>query len=173
MKTLGKKVTKSFFRTKNGWTNLKKAWVKELKAGSSFTFDPGVHLLYNALRGKDYRKGFTPTTNRKKIINGQYRDSGMMKAVASARLESTKEAVLLIFGKHITREGLESLIAMLPPEEELYPGKDTADKQYRYTLLELDPYRVDGEVSEEVLQQEEMRKALEEKKTKDLAGAVL
>lgn len=141
MKTLGKKITKDFFITENSWKDIQKDWARELQAKNSMLENPGVHLLYNALRGKDYRKGFTATSNRKKIVNGQYRDLGLMRAIRSARLESTKEAMMFMFGDNISREGLENLISMLPPEEELFPGMGKKTDQYRYDLFTLDPYR--------------------------------
>jgi hypothetical protein len=51
---------------------------------------PGVHtaahhLLYHAVRGKDWRKAFTPMSNRRKVYNGALWHSGLRLAVLHIR----------------------------------------------------------------------------------------
>lgn len=94
MKTLGKSITRHFFvNPETGWDDLKARW-KEMQ---TFFADPMVeanaseeappnraalNLIYMAVRGRDYRKAFTPITNEKKLANGAAADWGYRKAYA-------------------------------------------------------------------------------------------
>lgn len=68
MNTLGKSTTKNFFKTESGYSDMVALWKQQIANG----FQPTTYdlLCYAILRGKDYRKGFTPITNEVKLANG-------------------------------------------------------------------------------------------------------
>jgi hypothetical protein len=68
MNTLSKTTTRTFFRTETGYQELEARWRQRLAAGETLH---GVdYLLYQLLRGKDYRKAFGKPLNPGKIVGG-------------------------------------------------------------------------------------------------------
>lgn len=70
MKTLGKKVTAFVFGSEEGYKQLKQHWSTLMQSERKHELGPEHHVLYLALLGKDFTKGFTPVTNPKKLDNG-------------------------------------------------------------------------------------------------------
>lgn len=69
MKTLGKSITSQFFNDpETGFHQAKALWKSALDSKTDLT--AADHLAYAILRGKDYRKGFGPITNKNKLANG-------------------------------------------------------------------------------------------------------
>ncbi|WP_309714540.1 hypothetical protein [Armatimonas sp.] len=69
MNTLGKSITERFFQEPStGYASLQAHWSALVAARTPLS--AADHLLYQALRGKDWRKGFSPITNGTKIANG-------------------------------------------------------------------------------------------------------
>lgn len=58
MKTLNKQITQTFFTEPNGREILISNWKLKCNLGKDCDLDAVDHLLYLALLGKDYRKGF-------------------------------------------------------------------------------------------------------------------
>jgi hypothetical protein len=68
MNTLSKTITRTFFQTETGYQELEARWRERLASGT--TLHGQDYLLYQLLRGKDYRKAFTPPTHPAKVANG-------------------------------------------------------------------------------------------------------
>ena len=71
MKTLNKEITKDFFGSVDDYAKLQRRW-SELMNDRELRKELHCehHLLYQMLRGKDWRKGLTLVTNVKKLENG-------------------------------------------------------------------------------------------------------
>jgi len=67
--TLGRDITSTFFASPTGYDDLEKMWSERMAAKTPT--DSSLFLLYAILRGKDYRKAFSPVTNPIKLANGQ------------------------------------------------------------------------------------------------------
>lgn len=82
MNTLNKTITRHFFIDDEGYNKLVESW-------SRFSNDPELrktlsaehYLAYAILRGKDWRKAFTPITNSVKLANGQTPTQALRAAV--------------------------------------------------------------------------------------------
>lgn len=63
--TLGKEITKNFFLNESGYSDLKALWKVKLDNG----FEPNADdlAIYAMLRGRDWRKGYTPISNKNKL----------------------------------------------------------------------------------------------------------
>jgi len=68
MNTLSKAITATFFVNESGYQEIERIWKENLRNGGKPT--AGQHLAYMILRGKNWRKAFTPITNTKKLANG-------------------------------------------------------------------------------------------------------
>lgn len=78
MNKLGKSVTRQFFLTDTGYEDIQARWRSLLKSG--VTLHAQHHLLYAVLRGKNYRKCFTPITKANRLQNGEWELSGLQRA---------------------------------------------------------------------------------------------
>jgi hypothetical protein len=132
--TLGKEVTRHFFKNEDGYTELQARW-KELTdqigqprdVGRPLSLYAPDYLLYAILRGKDYRKGFTPAKNPKLIacqLNGNP-DLNLEKAMGNLRyylkrgpsvLDSPSSNPLKPFGDLLSTEAWSLLLQLLPEE---------------------------------------------------------
>lgn len=107
MKTLSKNITKLFFKEEyqdNYYQLTKELWKELLDSGQRLEFSH--HLLYAILRGKDWRKCYTPVTNSIKIENGQTPGSSLRRAIydlTEGRAPYNTNPYL-IFEKYITSD---------------------------------------------------------------------
>ena len=72
MNTLPKAVTSTFFVNPDGFEVLSKRWKTICNDSVPRKLDAFSHYLYAILRGKDWKKGFTPPSNSTKIENGAF-----------------------------------------------------------------------------------------------------
>lgn len=80
MNTLSKKITPLFFKEDirhDCYSEAKKHWLK-LQYSHKLTL--AHYIVYAVLRGKDWRKCFTPVTNEIKIINGTSPNASLRQA---------------------------------------------------------------------------------------------
>lgn len=68
MKTLNKNITKTFFKTEDGYSQLELNWKTSVHAGKHLS--TSALLLYMIVRGKDWRKAFTPIRSANKLKSG-------------------------------------------------------------------------------------------------------
>ena len=72
------------------------------------------HLLYLALRGKDWRRAFTPISNRRKLDNGAFVAWALFRALGSLHSPWNTDALLAPFEGAVTPEMLARLRELLP-----------------------------------------------------------
>jgi hypothetical protein len=70
------------FTTKEEYLNFKTAWSKLAKEKKITTT---MILFYNVVRGKKFKRGFTPVTNQNKLSNGAKPDQAFNEALWTVR----------------------------------------------------------------------------------------
>jgi hypothetical protein len=75
---------------------------------------PGHHLLYLALLGKDWRKGFTRITNERKLDNGGFYGWALFRALGSLHSPWAEERLLAPFEGLVTVEMLQQVRRLVP-----------------------------------------------------------
>lgn len=117
--TLSKEVTRAFFGSDEGYHALERHWSALVNSPIGKTLGPEHHLLYQALRGKDWRQGFAPITNQRKRDNGAFYNWGLCRALRRLHADSAKEKLLapfaaLIESGALSAEVLQKVRAVLP-----------------------------------------------------------
>jgi hypothetical protein len=83
MNTLSKKITPLFYKEEyrdNAFEAIKSHW-KSLQDNPDIRLSLEHYILYAILRGKDWRKCFTPITNTVKLTNGMVSDQTLTHAL--------------------------------------------------------------------------------------------
>lgn len=88
MKTLGKQLTRNFFNSEEGFTQLEKNWSEAINSKDK-TLNCEHHLLYQVLRGKNWTKGFAEITNENKINCSEMSRDRTIKRVFNSLYYST------------------------------------------------------------------------------------
>jgi hypothetical protein len=81
MNTLPRAITAQLFPNTESYVALKRHWSALVNSSRRHELTAAHHLLYAALMGKDWRKGFTPITNRRKLENGAYAGWKLFRAI--------------------------------------------------------------------------------------------
>ena len=118
-KTLTKEVTRTFFGNDEGYHALERHWSALVNSPARKTLGPEHYLLYQVLRGKDWRKGFTTITNESKLNNGAFYDWGLCHALRRLHATRAREELLapfagLIDSGFIKADALQKVKAFLP-----------------------------------------------------------
>lgn len=114
MNTLSPTFTGRFYKDKDGYGLLCVHWSKIMNADDKYKLDAAHHLLYLALRGKDWRKGFTPPSNQRKIDNGAFEGWILFSSLARIHSPVWENWLLEPFAGHVTLATLEHLRRFLP-----------------------------------------------------------
>ena len=101
MNTLSKKITPLFFREEirhDCYADVQALWRELHKNSEEHPLTLAHHILYAILRGKDWRKTFTPITNEVKLANGLAPDWALTEALyrLNAHLDVFKDFEPLI-----------------------------------------------------------------------------
>lgn len=75
---------------------------------------PTHYLVYAALRGRDWRRGFTPITNPHKLANGGRDDQGWVHALRALHSTWSEKWIISVFDGLVTSEMLARVRAMVP-----------------------------------------------------------
>lgn len=130
MNTLGKAITRQFFHNEAGFDLLQNDWRNNWRQGKEGLdkLQPVHFFLYQALRGKDWKKAFTPITNTNKIENGYhpiYKVRDILRTlrfvVTSKNIESYNSMIEPL-GPEVTWESVKLLLKYLPEERDLLVG---------------------------------------------------
>jgi hypothetical protein len=116
MNTLSRTLTAQFFNTQKDYNALKAHWSKLVNSPRKKELRPEHHLLYSALLGRDWRKGFSPITNKVKLANGMRKDQAVTSALDTIGWNYARnvEKLLTPFDGLVTAQMLDSLRPMLP-----------------------------------------------------------
>jgi hypothetical protein len=114
MNTLPRAITAQFSPDSNSYNALRKHWSDLIHSERRQELKAMHHLLYLALIGRDWRKGFTPPTNQRKLENGAFEGWVMFRALQAIHLKFKQDELLLPFGESITPVMLDALRKHLP-----------------------------------------------------------
>ncbi len=84
MNTLPRAVTAQIFSSPDSYNALRIHWSRLMNSEQKHALSSAHHLLYLALRGKDWRKAYTCASNEHKLANGAFvgwvlfRDLGLL-----------------------------------------------------------------------------------------------
>src|SRR5689334_8501228 len=115
MNRLNKIQTSAWFKNAGDYDALCAYWSalvndKEARKGLSAAH----HLLYAALRGKDWRRGFCPITNPRKLENGAFFDMGARHAINRLHSKWHEDSLLTPFGGWVTGEMIQQIRELIP-----------------------------------------------------------
>lgn len=114
MNTLPRAVTATFFGSPDNYIALRRHWSKLMNSGRRSELTAAHHTLYLALIGKDWRRGFTPVTNQRKLANGGYYQWGLFRALRALHSEEYEPKLLAAFDGLVTLPMLQLLRGMVP-----------------------------------------------------------
>ena len=115
MNTLSKKITATFFTNADGYNALTARWselMNDKEVRKNLT--AAHHLLYLALRGKNWQKGFTVVTNTKALENGAWPAYSASCALRTVKSKGCEARMLAPFAGLVTSEMLASVREWLP-----------------------------------------------------------
>ncbi len=113
MNTLSKAQTSSLPGVASS-AQLRAHWRALLQSPRRHTLTAVHHLIYQARLGRDWRRGFTPPTNARKLANGGFADWGLFRALHSLHHRRLEPNVLAPFDGLITAGTLEALRSLIP-----------------------------------------------------------
>jgi hypothetical protein len=114
MNTLSRAITARFFPNSDSYNAFRKHWSALINSERKHELSAAHHLLYLALRGKDWRKAFTPPTNPRKVANGAFWGWGLFGVLYTIQIKSKEEELLAPFEGLITPQILEELRNFIP-----------------------------------------------------------
>jgi hypothetical protein len=114
MNTLTRTISSQFFRDAAHYHAFRQHWRMLLASPRKHELRAHHHLLYCMLLGRDWRGGFTPIRNQRKLANGGFYNWGLVHAVRMLRSWQATDDVLAPFEGLVTPEMLELLRPMLP-----------------------------------------------------------
>jgi|GEM_PF-1514586 len=116
MNTLPRAMTAQILTDSNTYEALRRRWREWLCSERKHELSAAQHLLYTALLGRDWRRGFTPMTNRRKLENGAFYGWVLFRALAILHAPSGAAELLAPFEGLITPAMLEKLRRLIPLE---------------------------------------------------------
>ncbi len=133
MNTLPRAVVAQILIDPQTYTSLRHHWAGLMNSERRHELTAVHHLLYLALCGKDWRKGFTLATNQRKLANGAYEGWEMFRALARLHSPFHEAFVLAPFVGVVTSEMLQNLRMILPKAgAHQYKAADFADGAYPF-----------------------------------------
>jgi hypothetical protein len=99
--------------------------------------------------GKDWRKGFTPVTNQRKLANGGFYQWGLFRALALFHSEQHEEWLLAPFDGIVTSEMLKSIRQFIPKVSPYtYNVSEFASGQFPFEAYELPEAAVSAKITD-------------------------
>src|SRR5258708_6292245 len=114
MNTLPRAITAQWFDNAEAYWALRRHWRGLLCSERKHTLNATHHLLYQALLGRDWRRGFTPPHNPRKLANGAFTSWALFHALARLHFSFTMAEVLAPFDGLVTPAMLAALRPLLP-----------------------------------------------------------
>ena len=114
MNTLNRAATAHLSGSTDAYHALRAQWSAVVNSERRHALTAAHHLIYLALLGKDWRKAFTPITNRRKLENGAFYGWSLFKALKSLLTAGNDAHLLAPFGGLATPATLETLRKIIP-----------------------------------------------------------
>ncbi len=94
--------------------DLRSHWRALLGTPRRHTLSATHHLMYQALLGRDWRRGFTPPTNTRKLANGGFADWGLFHALLGLHHQGREAEALAPFDGRVDHATLIALRRLIP-----------------------------------------------------------
>ncbi len=114
MNTLPRAITAQIFKNTESYAALRRHWSALMNSDRKRELSVAHHVLYLALIGRDWRRGFRPITNRRKLDNGGFNDWGPLCAIWALNRLGSGESLLAPFDGLVTLAMLELVREMIP-----------------------------------------------------------
>ncbi len=114
MNTLSRAKTAQILGTSQTYFQIKHQWFLLINSARKRELAAAHHLLYSALMGKDWRKGFTPPTNRRKIENGAFAGWALFRAMWALHNPKFEAELLAPFAGIVTIKMLKQIRSLIP-----------------------------------------------------------
>ncbi len=114
MNTLPRAMTAQILLDLDTYHSLRERWSALMRSPRKHELTAAHHLLYLALVGKDWRKGFTGITNQRKLANGAFYGWGLFRALAVLHMPSSEAQLLAPFEGLVTSAMLEQIRRLVP-----------------------------------------------------------
>ncbi|MFZ6030446.1 MAG: hypothetical protein ACOYYS_22280 [Chloroflexota bacterium] len=114
MNTLSRAITAQILTDPTIYNKLQRHWSALVHSPRKHKLTAAHHLLYLALLGKDWRKGFTCVTNRRKLENGAFYNWKLFRALATLHSPSREAALLAPFDGLVTPAMLQQIRQLIP-----------------------------------------------------------
>jgi hypothetical protein len=138
MNTLPRIVTAQFFPGAETYAALRTHWRALMNSDSKRDLAAEHHLLYLALLGKDWRKGFTPITNERKLANGAFLGWALFRALWSLHNSFKDQWLLAPFEGIVTSDMLQQVRRVIPrPNAYQYRAADFTSATFPFDAYNL------------------------------------
>ena len=133
MNTLPRAVTARFSATPSEYEALRRHWSGVINSDARHDLRAEHHILYQVLLGRDWRRGFTPPTNLRKLLNGAFHGWSLWQALARLHSEWHAAQLLEPFGGLVTPDMLNDARAIVPhPNPNHYQPTDFAPGRFPF-----------------------------------------
>ena len=119
MNTLSREITSPIFPNPQSYIQLQQHWSQLMCSERKHELSAAHHLLYLALMGKNWQRGFTPLTNQRRLANGAFWNWQLLKAMTL--FHSTVHEVWLLapFDGFVTVAMLHAIRPFVPTRREI------------------------------------------------------
>jgi hypothetical protein len=125
MNTLPRALTAHFFPDAATYLRLRTHWRALMNSDRKRNLAAEHHLLYLALLGKDWRAGFTPITNQRKLDNGAFHGWRLFRALWLLHNPLDEGRLLAPFEGTVSSDMLDRVRHTLPrPNSYAYRAAD-------------------------------------------------
>lgn len=128
MDTLSRETWNGFFESKEHYLKLRALWAQLHTEPEQLKLGPEHYLLMSALRGRDWRRGFTPVTNSNKLAHGAKPRASAATALWNVRSPYNRKYLLEVFGGLVTEEMVNAACSWLP--DRVDPAKVEIESAY-------------------------------------------
>ena len=113
MNTLPRAVTAQIFTGTESYAALRRHWSALMRCDRRHELSAAHHLLYLALIGKDWRKSFTPVSNRRKLDNGAFAGWQLFRVLMALHSPSHEPWLLAPFAGLVTPAMLQAVRSLV------------------------------------------------------------
>ena len=114
MNTLSRAETAQTLIHPDTYLLLRNHWSRLMNSERKHDLSAAQHLLYLALMGKDWRKSFTPPSNRRKLDNGAFEGWMMFRVLRLLHSRFVEDQLLAPFDGLVTPAMLDNLRKLIP-----------------------------------------------------------
>src|SRR5262249_8920356 len=140
MNTLSRAVTAQLFPDASAYTRLQRQWSALINSNRKHELTAAHHALYLIVRGKHWRKAFTPISNQRKLANGAYYNWALCRGLAALHVPGQVVARLAPFAGLVTPAMLALARSLVPlPNLYRYKPEDFAGGTFPFPAYCLAP----------------------------------